>query len=145
MRQTSIDCYHQIKREGLLSERRLQVLESMVSKAPCTAGELEQYMNKRFSIRGGWKQLSVLRDQGVVTEIGTTNCSITGRNVIQWDMTGNLPVKPKKKKPANLNKCIDYLIEGMDKRGWDTISKLMLIKLKTDVKEKKTTKMGSQV
>lgn len=140
MRQTSIDCYHQIKREGLLSERRLQVLEAMIAKSPCTAGELERYMNSKFNVRGGWKQLSILRDQGVVKELGTRPCSITGRNVIEWDMTGNLPVKPKKKKPSNLNKCIDYIIAGMDVRGWDTVSKDVLIKLKTNgIKTKKTT------
>ena len=47
-RQTSIDCYHQIKREGLLPERRLQVLEAMIANAPCTASELEKYMNNIF-------------------------------------------------------------------------------------------------
>ncbi len=130
-RQTSIACYHQIKREGLLSKRRIQVLEAMITKAPCTAGELEKHMNSVFNITGGWKQLSVLRDQGVLYEKGTRECKITGRKVIEWDITGNLPVIPKKSsKPKNINKVIDYLIEGMDLRNWDVISKSMLIKLK---------------
>tara|TARA_R110000796_G_scaffold181330_1_gene297891 strand:+ start:35918 stop:36358 length:441 start_codon:yes stop_codon:yes gene_type:complete len=144
-RKTSIDCYNQIKREGLLSERRLQVLSIMMYISPCSAGELEKEFILRNNIKGGWKQLSVLRDQGVLKEVGTKTCSVTGRKVIKWDLTGNLPVKPKKKKPANLNKCIDYLIEGMDMRNWDTISKSMLIKLKTDVKKKETTTVGSKV
>ena len=100
-RQTSIACYHQIKREGLLSERRLQVLEAMVANAPCTASELEKYMNNVFHIRGGWKQLSILREQGVVYEKGTTICPITSRNVIEWDLTDRLPsVIIRKNKPV---------------------------------------------
>jgi hypothetical protein len=141
IRQTSIDCYNQIKREGLLSKRRLQVLSVMMYLAPCSAEEVEREFIKRYGIKGGWKQLSVLRDQGVLKELGTMTCPITGRNVIEWDMTGNLPVKPKKpKKPSNLNKCIDYIIAGMDVRGWDTINKDVLTKLKTNgTKTKKTT------
>lgn len=141
MRQTSIQCYHQIKQEGLLSKRRIQVLESLLAIGPCTAGELERHINKNFNVRGGWKQLSILRDQGVVKELGTRACGVTGRNVIEWDMTGNLPVKPKKtKKPSGFDKSIDYLLAGMELRGWDTISKEMLIKLKTNgTKTKKTT------
>lgn len=139
MRQTSIDCYRQIKKEGLLSERRLQVLEAMVSKSPCTGGELEKYMNDTFNVRGGWKQLSILRDQGVIYELGTTICTVTGRNVIEWGITGNLPVKPKaKSKPANLNKCIDYIIQGMDIRGWNSVEKSVLIKLKGNGIKKET-------
>jgi len=141
MRQTSINCYLQIKREGLLSKRRLQVLEAMLIKAPCTAGELEKYMNDKFNVRGGWKQLSILRKQGVIEELGTTICPISNRNVIKWGMTGNLPVKSKKsKKPSNFNKSVNYILKGMEIRNWDTISKEMLIKLKDDgIKTKKTT------
>ena len=142
-RTTSIDCYNQIKREGLLSERRLQVLSIMMYIAPCSAGELEREFIFRHNIKGGWKQLSVLRDQGVLKELGTKICNVTGRKVIKWDTTGNLPVKPKKKRPANLIRCIDYLINSMDIRGCDAISKSMLIKLKTDVEKKKRTKMES--
>ena len=39
MRQTSIDCYNQIKAEGLLSKRRLEVYEAILKSAPCSSGE----------------------------------------------------------------------------------------------------------
>ena len=93
VRQTSIDCYYQIKAEGLLRKRGLQVYEAMLVKAPCTAGELERYINSEFHFRGAWKQLSVLRDWGVLCETGTRKCKATGRNVIEWDITDNLPDK----------------------------------------------------
>ena len=38
-RQTSIDCYNQIKAEGLLTKRRLQVYEAILRNAPCTSSE----------------------------------------------------------------------------------------------------------
>jgi hypothetical protein len=141
MRQTSINCYNQIKREGLLSERRLQVLYIMVSLSPCSAGELEKEFNLIHGIKGGWKQLSVLRDQGVLREIGTKTCSITGRNVIEWDMTGNLPIEPIKvrKYPSNIEQSIDFILKGMDHRGWGVISKESLINIRDHAKRKKKT------
>jgi DnaJ-class molecular chaperone len=39
---------------------------------------------------------------GVVKELGTKLCSITGKNVIEWEVTANLPVKFEKSKE---NKC----------------------------------------
>lgn len=39
VRQTSIDCFNQIKKEGLLSKRRLEVYEAIFKNAPCTTNE----------------------------------------------------------------------------------------------------------
>ena len=110
--------------------------------APCTATELEKHMNTKYNMKGTWKVLSFLKDLDVVYEVGTRNCSITGRNVIEWDLTDRLPVKVAKKqsKPRNLNKSIDYLLKGMELRGWDSISKEVLINLKDNgTKTKKKT------
>ena len=143
MRQTSLTAYKQIQATGLLSKRRIQVLECMVDVAPCTAQELERIFNSKFSLRGSWKQLSHLRDQGVLYEVKTRTCNITGRQAIEWDFTGNLPIPVKKKKrtkPHNINKVIDYLIQGMDLRGWNSIDKSTLLKLKQkDVAKEKST------
>jgi hypothetical protein len=110
IRQTSIDCYNQIKESGLLSKRRLQVFEAMLGQAPCTAGEIERFMNKFYGVRGGWKQLAFLRDSGVVYEVGTTTCSVTNRKVIEWDLTDNLPVKKVlKSKPTKKQKIEEVL------------------------------------
>lgn len=38
VRQTSIDCYNQIKANGLLSDLRLLTYHAMLNSAPCTAG-----------------------------------------------------------------------------------------------------------
>ena len=132
MRQTSIQCYHQIKQSGLLTEIRLKVMKGVVDIAPCTATELEKHMNIHHGMKGTWKVLSWLREAGVVYEVGTRDCKITGRNVIEWNITGNMPVKPKKKnkRPNNLNNCTDYILKGMDQRNWSSIDKEVLIKLR---------------
>ena len=38
-RQTSIDCYNEIRANGLLSKRRFEVYEALLSSAPCTSSE----------------------------------------------------------------------------------------------------------
>ena len=133
MRKTSLQCYLDIESSGLLTEIRLKVLKGVSTLAPCTATELEKYMNLNYNMKGTWKVLSWLREAGVVYEKQERNCSVTNRIVIEWDLTGNMPVKPKKKNkvPSNLDKCINYILKGMEIRTWDSISKDTLIKLKS--------------
>jgi hypothetical protein len=131
-RQTSIDCYHQIKSSGLLSAKRLEVLESIVRISPCTTTEAMRFVSNNSV--GFGSRFTELRDAGVIYERQQRKCKITGRTVIEWDLTGNMPVKPTKtisNKPRNFNKAIDYIVKGMDLRNWNSIDKSMLIKLKT--------------
>jgi len=95
IRQTSIDCYNKIKANGLLSKRRLQTLEVLIKIAPCTATELQNSMDYNDGGRDCMKRLSELRDLGVIYEKTERNCSITGRNVIEWDLTDKIPVNRK--------------------------------------------------
>jgi len=120
MRQTSVDCYNQIKSEGLLSKRREQAYYAMLQTAPCSAGELEVFFNSYFNLKGSWKLLSQLAELGTVKEIGEKTCSITGRNVIEWDLTDSLPEKKEdisKPLPNNLKNCMQYLLNGMESRN----------------------------
>jgi len=96
IRKTSIDCYNQIKSEGLLSKLRLMTYNAMLYSAPCTAGELQEFIEKNsIGVKHAWKLLSQLRDLGVVYEKRERLCSITGRNVIEWDLTDELPTNTK--------------------------------------------------
>lgn len=96
IRQTSIDCYNQIRAEGLLSKRRWEVYDIVFKRGPMTSNETFDYS----SLKGvdGYRhnanaRMTELRDSGVVQEIGTTICSKTGRTVILWDVTDKLPTK----------------------------------------------------
>ena len=95
IRQTSIDCYNKIKANGLLSKRRLQTLEVLIKIAPCTATELQNSMDYNDGGRDCMKRVSELRDLGVIYEKTERNCSITGRNVIEWDLTDKIPINRK--------------------------------------------------
>jgi len=90
-RQTSIDCYNEIKNSGLLSKRRFETFEAIMRIAPCTASEVQHSINYNNGGRDCMKRISELRDRGVIYEVRTRKCSITGRNVIEWDLTDRLP------------------------------------------------------
>ena len=105
-RQTSIDCYNKIKSEGLLSKMRLKVYEAILRKAPCTASEVFNEKNLKTNQSGRFTEL---RDLGVIYEKGERLCSVTGRNVIEWDLTDRLPVNVKKSNKTKKNKIDDAL------------------------------------
>ena len=120
-RQTSIDCFNQIKSEGLLSKRRLQVYESIFNYAPCTASEVFNDKNLKTNQSGRFTEL---RDLGVIYEKGERLCRVTGRNVIEWDLTDRLPVNVKKTiktKNQKINDALDLFRELYKKKNNSTI------------------------
>jgi hypothetical protein len=99
MRQTSIDCYNQIKAEGLLSKRRLEVYEAILKSAPCSSGEaFSKMLTSSNVISQSRARFTELRELGVIYEIGVKKCSITNRNVIEWDLTDEIPADTEKAK-----------------------------------------------
>jgi len=112
IRQTSIDCYNQIKAEGLLSKRRLQVYEAILEYAPCSSSEAIRNANATFGVFGVSSRFTELRDLGVIYEKGTKKCSVTGRNVIEWDLTDRLPKDIKLTKTTKKDRINDAL-EGL--------------------------------
>ena len=115
IRQTSIDCYTQIKQEGLLSKKRLEVYRAILKKAPCSSGEAFATMTtKENQISQSRARFTELRDLGVIYEKGEKKCSITGRNVIEWDLTDRLPAnikKPKTTKQHRIDNALNSLRE----------------------------------
>ena len=95
IRQTSIDCFKQIQAQGLLSKRRLEVLETILQSAPCTSSEAIKNAKVTFGVFGVSSRFTELRDLGVIYEKGIKKCTVTGRNVIEWDLTDKLPLKEK--------------------------------------------------
>ncbi len=93
-RQTSIDCYNQIKASGLLSKRRFEVYEAIYKNAPCTTNEALKDIYS--GSHGVGSRTTELRDLGVIYEKGIKKCTVTGKKVIEWDLTDKLPIKPEK-------------------------------------------------
>jgi hypothetical protein len=113
-RQTSIDCYNEIKTSGLLSKRRFETFEAIMKIAPCTASEVQHSINYNNGGRDCMKRISELRDRGVIYEKDVRPCKVTGRNVIEWDLTDRLPVnvrKSNKTKKEKINNVLNSLRE----------------------------------
>ena len=114
IRQTSIDCFNQIKNSGLLSKRRFETFEAIMKIAPCTASEVQHSINYHNGGRDCMKRISELRDRGVIYEKDVRPCKVTGRNVIEWDLTDRLPVNIKntnKTKQQKKNLALNSLRE----------------------------------
>jgi hypothetical protein len=133
-RATSINCYNQIKTEGLLSKLRLRALNAMLYSAPCTAGELQSYIDKnQIQVKHAWKLLSQLRDLGVVYEKSERKCNVTGRLVIEWDLTDKLPTKStstsntKKQRVEDALTAFHSLCKKLSatKNDWQLVSNLI--------------------
>lgn len=105
VRRTSIETYHQIKAEGLLGRWHWIVYNTVYKYGPMTSAEafrkIHHLMGER-SITQSRARFTELRDKGLLRETGTRICTVTGRNVIEWETTNNLPRKrvnkPKIKK-----------------------------------------------
>ena len=114
-RQTSIDCYNKIKEQGLLSNMRFKVYEAILKKAPCTSGEAFAIMTtKENQISQSRARFTELRELGVIYEKGEKQCTITGRNVIEWDLTDRLPINiknPNKTKKQRVDDALNSLRE----------------------------------
>lgn len=97
IRETSIAVYHQIQEEGLLSDRRNQVFKCLWEHGPMTQNETYIKLNvpnlQQSSIM---PRFAELKDLGVITDIGKRICTITGRTVLEWEVTGELPIKKSK-------------------------------------------------
>jgi hypothetical protein len=95
IRQTSIDAYRKIEAEGLLSKLRFTVYDCVFHFGPMTAQECAKKINPLHQ-KSITPRFSELESMGVLREVGERKCNVTGMTVIEWDVTKNLPEKPKK-------------------------------------------------
>ena len=110
-RQTSIEAYKQIRESGLLSRRKFEVYEYVFHHGPVTA---RQAVKELCKIRGEGvaiafgsyaTRFSELRNHGVLQEVGETVDLETKQTVILWDVTRELPRKPKKPTKVKCHHC----------------------------------------
>jgi len=109
-RQTSIDCYNQIKTDGSLSKMRFRVYEAILNNAPCTSAEvLSTMLSKNSAITSSRARFTELRELGVIYEVQNRKCTITGRTSIEWDLTDRLPIKIKSSSNTKKHRIKDAL------------------------------------
>lgn len=103
MRTTSVAVYKEINESGLLSKRRLEVYNILATFGEMTSGEVFSKIMKERDMNGisqSRARFTELRQMGVIEEVGTKKCRVTGHNVILWGITNQLPKKlTKKSKP----------------------------------------------
>lgn len=106
MRNTSIEAYNKILKEGLLTGAKFSVYEILFQNGPLTAGEIfeiSQRINIGHTIVKGsvCARLTELESQGVVEEVGTRKWKATGHTSILWDVNDKLPAKMESKQSKN--------------------------------------------
>lgn len=107
IRDTSYQAWRHINDKGLLASRHWQVYNSLYQSGPSTANELHKYMKDKGTAQANDNvstRLGELRDKGVVTELNTRPCNVTGRNCILWDVTSKLPKKIRQDRLTVLRK-----------------------------------------
>ena len=121
MRQTSLDIYRKITQQGLLPKKRMQVYEVLFNNGALTGSQIAVLFKKKHpssehseSIRN---RITELVQQGVVAEVDTIECPITGNMVLQFQTTDSLPVKLERKetKHQKVSQALS-LIESLGKR-----------------------------
>jgi len=127
VRRTSIAAYNEIKASGLLSKRRLEIYEVLYLSGPMTANEVfralyKNDMGPENAASNSAARFSELRDIGVIQEIRERTCQVTGMNVIEWDVTDQLPIKriQKVSRKAMKKKLLEKIagVGGMIDEKW---------------------------
>tara|TARA_R110000764_G_scaffold41069_1_gene92031 strand:+ start:207 stop:617 length:411 start_codon:yes stop_codon:yes gene_type:complete len=130
-RQTSIDCYNEIKEQGLLSNMRFEVYSALLSIGkPSTTREVYETMNV---LKQEATRFTELRKLGVIYEVQNRKCTITGRTSIEWGLTDKLPVDFKssnktkqQKKNAALNSLRElYKNKDSTNEDWKIVADLI--------------------
>ena len=116
-RLTSIDVYNKIQKEGLLSKKRWEIYQVLYAYGVQTSAEVVNKVNSNKNnvnpLSQSRARFTELRDMGVVEEMGTKLCSITGNNVIAWRVTNNLPTVIIKETKAKKIKRILLMIKEL--------------------------------
>lgn len=100
MRRTSLATYNAIKESGALSAKRMAVYDYLYNHGPLTGGQLQKALGGGVSesIRN---RVTELVKMGAVYEVKETKCPVTGRNVLLFDVTENMPKDYEKPKSKN--------------------------------------------
>ena len=123
--QNSLDAFNHIKKNGLLSDKRLKVYQIFVHNPQgLTGSEVSDIYKKNYptsqhseTIRN---RITELRDMGVLDEVGNVVCSFTKRNVMKYKSNEKMPIKLQPKK--SLNTSIDEIINDL-RKVWELTKK----------------------
>ena len=96
-RQTSLEAYERIKREGLLSKMRLAVYGCLYEHGPLTASEVDERLVEPGKRPHASKRLTELEALGVAVRVEVRACRVTGNRAQAWDVNADLPSTPEER------------------------------------------------
>jgi hypothetical protein len=98
----------------------LEVYEAIFKNAPCTTNEALKDIYS--GSHGVGSRTTELRDLGVIYEKSVRKCKVSGRSVIEWDLTDKLPNKkpPPTTKQNKINNTLNALRELYKKKNNST-------------------------
>lgn len=110
MRQTSIESFHRIKENGVLTKMELMVYEAIFSIGPATIKEIcvnlapvpETSISPIFAR---------LERKGTIKTVSKRKCKITGNMVLEWDCTSGVPADAKPVRPATYNELKKFVVD----------------------------------
>lgn len=83
---TSREAYKLLVESGQLKGKQAQALEAVVRHGPATSAEIIQTLGTNVNL---WRaRFTELQARGLIAQIGTRKCTITGRAAIVWQFTG---------------------------------------------------------
>lgn len=123
MRKTSIDVYHKIKENGLLSKMRWEVYDCLYQHGPLSQNETSYKLRGRLDW-GINPRFSELEKMGAIEAVGERSDRYTNNNVLIWDVTDSIPIKLEKNKyitPKDAYKIMQIFIrEACEKQDFKT-------------------------
>lgn len=109
-RSTSSNAYNILKESGKLESQQGKIYEALYINGPLTRSEVAAFIGYKGYASNISTRLCELREMGLVKESGEAVCSMTNLTVILWEVTENLPIKPKKK-ISRLQQAIRFIEE----------------------------------
>ncbi len=93
VRQTSRLAFEHLVASGALPNRRREVYAEIYKHGPGTSAEILRHRleaNPIEVLTQGRARFTELRNAGLIEELGTVECTVTGRQAILWDVTSQV-------------------------------------------------------
>jgi predicted ArsR family transcriptional regulator len=86
-RDTSRESYETLARTGALRGQLARVLAAVVSHGPGTSAEIIRSLGTN-NINSERARMTELAARGMIVEVGTRKCTVTGRTALVWQYSG---------------------------------------------------------
>lgn len=93
-RETSLEAYTQMVESGKLRGKQAEALAAIMKHGPATSAEIIQRLGTNVNL---WRaRFTELAARGLITEVGSRKCTVTGRTALVWLWSGRTkPLKAK--------------------------------------------------